>query len=105
MAIVHADDNNFEEIVEKSEIPVIVDFWADWCMPCRMFGPTFEETSKNFDGKVKFVKVNTDEADASATKFDVMSIPCIIIIKDGKEVKRFTGMQSKDTLIDELNNL
>ena len=98
MAIVHVDDRNFDMEVLKSDIPVIVDFWAEWCMPCKMFGPIFEETSEDYKGKVKFVKASTEEAPEAAQKYSIMSIPSILFFKDGEEVRREMGMMAKDRL-------
>lgn len=105
MAIIHAKDTDFEEIVTKSDIPVVVDFWAEWCMPCQMFGPIFEETEKDYEGKVKFVKVSTEEAQAVAAKFNIMSIPSTVFFKDGKEVNRSVGLMPKEVLKDNLDKL
>ncbi len=98
MSVVHATDADFSEVVEKSDVPVVIDFWASWCMPCQRFGPIFEDTAKDFDGKVKFVKISTEEAEAVAQKLNIMSIPCVVMFKDGKEVDRFLGMKPKEEL-------
>jgi thioredoxin 1 len=95
---VNVDDNNYKKEVEESDIPCILDFWAEWCMPCKMFTPIFEEVSKSFEGRVKFVKIDTEKAPNTSRNFDIMSIPCIIFVKNGKEVHRNVGMQTKDNL-------
>jgi thioredoxin 1 len=77
------NDQNFETEVVKSEIPVVVDFWAPWCGPCRMLGPVIEKVSENYSGRVKFCKINVDENQISASKFGVKSIPTVIYFKDG----------------------
>jgi thioredoxin 1 len=97
MAII-VDDNNFKEKVENSKIPTVMDFWAEWCMPCKMFGPIFEKTAEEFKGKVNFAKVNTDTGQDISRRFNIMSIPCIVFFKDGSEVHRAIGMQSQDNL-------
>lgn len=91
-------DKDFETEVLKSKIPVIVDFWAAWCAPCQVMGPIFEEVSKKFDGKVKFLKVNVDEEQHLAIHYDIMSIPTLIIFKDGKPKELLTGVQKKEEL-------
>ncbi len=82
---------NFEQEVLKSDIPVIVDFWAPWCGPCKMFGPTFETVSKDHDGKMKFVKLNTEENPEIAQEHGIRGIPCLIVFNKGEEIERITG--------------
>jgi thioredoxin 1 len=85
--------------------PVLVDFWAPWCGPCQVLGPIVEEVAKQFDGKVKVGKMNVDENPMTAQKFGIMSIPTIMIFAGGKVVKQFIGVQSKETLAEELQKL
>lgn len=91
--------DNFKKEVEKSKKPVIVDFWAEWCGPCKTLGPIFEEASKSFDGKVKFAKLDVENNQELAVQFGVMSIPSMIIFKGGKEINRIVGAISLDKLI------
>ncbi len=96
--------NNFLEEVKNSKGKTIVDFWAPWCGPCKMFGPIFEEVSENRDD-IKFCKLNVDEDDNNISKdLGVMSIPTTILFYDGKEVKRNIGFLSKDDLNDFLED-
>ena len=81
----------------NSEVPVFVDFWAEWCGPCRMVSPVVEELSNDYDGKVKFVKVNVDEANELASKYNIFSIPTLAIFKNGKLVNQQVGAASKDS--------
>lgn len=90
---------NFEKEVLKSEKPVLVDFYADWCGPCKMMTPIIEELANELQGKAKVGKINVDNNQELALKYDVMSIPTIIIFKDGKEIKRFVGVRSKSELL------
>ena len=98
-------NENFEEEVVKSDIPVLVDFYADWCGPCKMMGPVVEKLAEEFDGKVKFGKVNVDEQEDLAARFNVMSIPFFAFIKDGKMVDSSLGASSKDALVAKLEAL
>ena len=95
---------NFEQEVLNAGQPVLIDFYADWCMPCKMFGPVFEATAEEFEGKVKFVKVNIDDSPEIAQKYFVMSIPTLKLV-DGEELKgNFVGAMSQDDLEDWLND-
>lgn len=105
MSDVTITDANFPEIVGKSTVPVLVDFWAVWCGPCQMQGPIVEEVAKQMDGKAVVGKVNVDENPQTAQKYGIMSIPTLIIFKGGQPVKQFVGVQSKDTLVSELTKL
>jgi thioredoxin 1 len=98
-------NENFEEEVVKSDIPVLVDFYADWCGPCKMMGPVVEKLAEEFDGKVKVGKVNVDEQEDLAARFNVMSIPFFAFIKDGKMVDSSLGASSKDALVAKLEAL
>jgi thioredoxin 1 len=96
-------DANFAETVGKATTPVLVDFWAVWCGPCQMQGPIVEEVAKQLEGKAVVGKLNVDENPQVAQKYGIMSIPTLIIFKGGQPVKQFVGVQSKDTLVSELN--
>ncbi len=94
----NVNDQNFEEEVLKASIPVLVDFWAPWCGPCRMVGPVVEEIAKEYQGKLKVCKVNVDEASSVASKYGIMSIPTLAVIKDGEVVEKVTGALPKSSL-------
>jgi thioredoxin 1 len=88
-------DANFQDEVLQSSIPVLVDFWAEWCGPCRAVAPFIEELAGDFAGKAKVGKVDTDSNRDTALKFGISAIPTVMIFKDGQVVKRFVGVQSK----------
>ena len=90
--------NNFDLHLVNSDIPVVVDFWAPWCGPCKMMGPAFEEAAKAYPLKVRFVKINTEEHQAPSAKFGIRSIPTMIAFKNGKEVARQSGALSVDQI-------
>ncbi len=94
----HVRDDNFEEVVIKSEIPVLVDFWAPWCGPCRMVAPTIEELAKDYAGRVLVAKVNTDENREWAGRLNVRNIPSLVFFKNGAEVDRVVGALPKKAL-------
>lgn len=96
--LVHVSDSEFETQVLLSELPVLVDFWAPWCGPCRMLGPILEDLSAEYEGKVVFAKMNTDENPGTPTQYDIMSIPSILLFKDGSLVARTVGMRPKTAL-------
>ena len=96
---------NFEEEVLQSNLPVLVDFYADWCVPCKMMAPIVEEMAQSFDGKVKVGKCNIDENMEIAQKYRVMSIPTFVIFKDGQPIETNVGAMSKEELEDKLNKL
>ncbi len=95
------NSENFEKEVLNSDQAVLVDFYADWCGPCKMMAPVIEELAEELQGKAKVGKINIDENTNIAVKYDVMSIPTLIIFKDGKEVKRFVGVRDKEELLNE----
>ncbi len=97
-AVLTLTEANFESEISNSTVPVLVDFWAEWCGPCRMLGPILDDLAKDQAGKVKIGKVNVDESQSIAAKFNVKSIPMLVFFKDGKAVDTVVGVQSKDAL-------
>ncbi len=104
-------ENGVDEISEKefqekiNEMFVVVDFFAEWCMPCLMMSPIIEELAKKFKGKIEFVKVNVDDNSSLANKLGIMSIPTLVIFKEGKEIERLTGAISSEQLEEKLKSL
>jgi len=96
--LVNLDNNNFDEIIVNSDIPVIVDFWAPWCGPCKMMGPVFEKVSKEYALKVLFAKVNTEVEQNLGAKYAIRSIPTLAVFKDGVESERVSGALNEDAL-------
>ena len=94
--IIHVSEDEFQSKVLDSEVPVVVDFWAPWCGPCLMIGPSIEELSGEYDGKVNFVKVNTDEARNVAIKYGIMGIPTLKIFRGGEEIASVSGALPKE---------
>ncbi len=91
-------DKNFQTDVLQSTMPVLVDFWAPWCGPCKIIGPVVEELAKEYEGKVKVVKLNVDDNSESAGRFNVMSIPTLLILNNGEPVKTIIGSQPKESI-------
>jgi len=100
MSVIETNKTNFENHVLKSDVPVVVDIWAEWCGPCRMYSPVVEEVSKDYEGKVKFMKVNADSDDNQRLleKYSIMSIPTTLLIENGKVKAMNVGALSKEAL-------
>ena len=95
MSVLHLSAGNFDDTIGSGT--VLVDFWAGWCMPCKMVAPIIEELATEFEGSVTVAKVDVDSNGEIASRYDVMSIPTVIMFKDGLETKRFIGVQPKET--------
>ena len=98
MSVIHVNRNNFNEVVMKSEKPVLLDFWASWCMPCRMQAPILDSVAAEVDSAV-IGKINVDEDPELASRFSIVGIPTLVVMKDGKVVNRKSGVTMKQGLI------
>lgn len=105
MSEVIINDTNFEEEVLKAQGPVMVDFWATWCGPCRMLAPVVEELASEYAGKVKVCKLDTDQGPETSMKYRISSVPTILFFKNGEVVAQAIGLQSKSALQEKLNAL
>ena len=99
MSEINLTSKNYDEEVVKSQIPVLIDFWATWCGPCRAMMPVIEKIANENEGKIKVCKVNVDEESELASKFDVMSIPTFVAIENGKVIGTSLGVQSKEEIL------
>ena len=99
MGVLTCDSNNFDEIVLESKIPVLVDFYANWCGPCKMMAPILDEISEEFEGKIKVAKVDVDNNPALSSEYKIMSIPNMILFENGSKKENIVGARSKDDLI------
>jgi len=102
-AVKEINESQFDQEVLKSDLPVLVDFWAPWCGPCKMLGPVLEEVAAAKEGSLKVVKVNVDENQELAQKYEVMGIPAMFLIKDGQVIDNYTGAMNKQALTDKLD--
>jgi thioredoxin 1 len=102
--VLEVNDDNFKAEVLEAKEPVLVDFWASWCGPCQAMGPILEEAALELKG-VKVVKVNVDENPQSSSSYGIMSIPTLLVFKDGEVVDQMVGLQSKDSLIGKLSQI
>ena len=102
MSLTHLSEENFAGEVLKSNLPVLVDFWAQWCGPCRAIAPMIEEIARDLEGKLKVAKVNVDEAGELAARYNIMSIPTLLVFKEGEVIKQIVGAVSKDQLLAKL---
>jgi thioredoxin 1 len=103
MKTIQVNDANFASEVLNSDVPVLVDFWAPWCAPCRMVAPVLEEIAREFDGRVKIAKLNTDENQVTAMQYKIMSIPTMMLFRDGEVVDQLIGAVPKNQITAKLN--
>jgi len=102
MSVITITSKNFEQEVSKSEVPVLLDFWASWCGPCKMVSPIIDEVAKELEGKAKVGKINVDEEQELAQAFSIMSIPTLVVINNGKLVNQAVGVRSKSEILEML---
>ena len=98
MSVIHLKKEEFDKEVLECNVPVLVDFWAEWCVPCQMQGPVIDQAAQEFSGKIKVGKLNVDQEGALAQKYGVMSIPMLVLFKDGKAVKKEVGFHSLEQI-------
>ena len=98
MALLHLSDSNFKKEVLEANLPVLVDFWAPWCGPCKTIAPLLEELAKDFDSRIKIGKLNVEESPKTASHYGVMSVPTLIFVKKGKIIEQLVGVLSKANL-------
>ena len=103
--IIELTDADFDNVVHKSDVPVLVDFWAPWCGPCKMMTPIIEELAEELGEKAKICKINTDDARDSAIEFGIQSIPTIILFKDGQVQKKWVGLTGKKDILEAIEQL
>ena len=103
MPALEITSTNFQGEVVESDVPVLVDFWAEWCGPCRMVGPVVDEISEDYAGRIKVAKLDVDAEPGLASRFGVLSIPTIVLFKDGEVIEQSVGAKPKDRLVRELN--
>jgi thioredoxin 1 len=103
--VIELTDATFDEVVHSSDVPVLVDFWAPWCGPCKMIAPIVKEIADEYAGKAKVCKINTDEARDSAVEFGINAIPTMILFKDGQVQKKWVGLTSKKDLTAAMDEL
>jgi thioredoxin 1 len=103
--LLQVTDGNFDKEIVKADIPAMVDFWAEWCGPCKIVGPTVEALAKEYEGKIKIAKMNVDENRETPAKFGIRNIPTLILFKDGEVAQTIVGAQPKSHLEEELKKL
>jgi thioredoxin 1 len=103
--VFEVSDKDFQALVLDSDQPVLVDFWAEWCGPCRQLAPTIDSLAVDFEGKAKVAKIDVDANGDTAARYGIRSIPSVLVFKGGQLVDQFVGRQSKDTYVEALNKL
>ena len=103
--VIELNDSNFDDEVVKSDLPVLVDFWAEWCGPCKVIAPVIEELALDYDGKVKFGKLNVDDHNQVASEYGVRSIPTLLVFKNGAVVNQIVGAVPKERIAESLDTV